>query len=182
LPLCSPSRLASLLGFFEVAPERLVVTTTSKSVAGPVREETLAGSMQVSLWALLGVILIATALCIGMMDLSSPEVKALPIFLAVPYQWGGPAGVAFAVICLGCLIIAVGLLNEYRAIRRRQHSPRAGIIDLADALHLKQSTGAGSSFMELETSKYMGAWSATEPAATPYVEPLPEAEPQDSHI
>jgi len=141
------------------------VATHNDHAPGPVREETLAGSIQVSLWALLGVILIASALCVGMMDLSSPEVKALPLFLSIPYQWGGPAGVAIAVICLGLFVIGAGLLSEFLAIRKRQRSlPAAGLINLADALHIQQSPGAGSSFMELETSKYLGTWCSPEPA------------------
>lgn len=123
------------------------------------------GSVQAALLAVLGVMLLATALNIGLAEMAPSDLKNLPAFLAGPYERGGRPGVTLAVICFGFGVIAVGLIGELLAKRigcRRQQAARISLP--ADLVVSSQSTGIGSSFMELETSKYMpSGWSLPAP-------------------
>jgi hypothetical protein len=163
--------------------EGLTLDALHASVPVTVRKETLTESVRVSLWALVGVILIATTLCFGMTDLSASQIKALPVFLAIPYQWGGPEGVAIAVISLGLAVIGIGLSGEFltNAIRGRRNpaKPTNSEVDLFS----NPPPGAGSSFMQLETSRYLSGWSApaVEPACEVEAECEEEAECEVEH-
>ena len=86
--------------------------------ARSVRTRTLADALQLSLSALVGVILIAATLFVGTFNLTSSQFKAIPVVLAVPYVWGGPYGVFFAIIGAGLVLITLGLFIDILAIRR----------------------------------------------------------------
>jgi hypothetical protein len=118
-----------------------------------------------SLWALIGVILIAAVLFLGTFSLTSSEFRALPVVIAVPYEWGGPFGVFFATLGAGLILIGLGIFIDFLAIRRRKLAggPSA------------QGTGSKSPFIQLESSKYLGK------VFTPPPEPIEIEQEVETH-
>ena len=111
----------------------------------------------------LGVMLLATALNIGLTGMSPAEKNSLPRFLSVPYEWGGQLGVTVAVICVGFGVIAVGLVGELLARRHgRRGMMAARQRAMADALAPSQN-GFGSSSMTLVSEKYLSGWAPHDP-------------------
>jgi len=111
-----------------------------------VHTRTVGDALQLSLWAVVAVILVAATLFAATFDMSSSQFKALPVVLAVPYEWGGPYGVFFATLGAGLFLITFGLLIDVSAIRRRKAAGAKPV----------QSTASASPFIPLESSKYLG--------------------------
>jgi len=101
------------------------------------------------MWAFLGVVLIATALYLGMSNMSTSEVKALPWIFSYPYQWGGPNGVAVAILAVGSSLILLNLFVQVWNISRQP------LLVPAEKLTSPEMREGGSSFIQLETSKFL---------------------------